>query len=170
MWNISLNIETETSKDMFQFGANIFWEMWCYYKTILWLEASYFSFSTSQHKKMYCMWWCPIKFAMGFWNIIRANLLSPLATLRVKSSSNDHQRELWKAASNQKVWRLIFKFTKRMTFTFGDKFRRLWYKHLQIVSIHLQFYQSIFSKLLRNQSLGKGQEQTHTIPSHRGPI
>lgn len=40
MWNISLNIETETSKNTFRFGANIFWEMCCYYKTILFLEAS----------------------------------------------------------------------------------------------------------------------------------
>lgn len=54
MWNISLIKETETSKDMFQFGANIFWEMCCYYKTTLWLEASYFSFPTSQHKKNVC--------------------------------------------------------------------------------------------------------------------
>lgn len=66
MWNFSLDIETEHSKDMFQFGANIFWEMCCYYKTILWLEASYVSFSTSQHKKkMYVM--MPYKICHGFY-------------------------------------------------------------------------------------------------------
>lgn len=68
MWNISLNMEIVTSKDMFQFGANIFGEMCYYYKTILWLEASYFSILTGQQKR--CMWRCPIKFVMGFIKVL----------------------------------------------------------------------------------------------------
>lgn len=52
MWNISLNLEAATSKDTFHSLVPAFFgEMCCYYKSILWLEASYFSYINKPTQK-----------------------------------------------------------------------------------------------------------------------